>query len=351
MNPVKPPSKSSPKSSPNSPSKSPAKASAKAVARPESPAKAPTFSPLKGVRILSLALNLPGPAALMRCHAMGATCVKLEPPAPKDLPPGTPGDPMGHYNQTTYAQLHKGVRVLSADLKTEAGQKALHRELAKTDVLLTSFRPSALVKLGLEWKALHKRYPALSQVAIVGAPGARAEEPGHDLTYLADNGLIDGLDLPPTLYADMGGSLMASEAVLKATLLQSKRAAKSSSLGKGVFIEVALADAAAYLALPRTWGLTRPPGANGANDIGGSVGGGHAGYRVYPCKDGRVAVAALEPHFAKALCLAAGVAHANMLSMFAPATHAGIAEYFTKQTRKQLDLLAADKDIPLHTLA
>ena len=331
-------------------SKVASKAAANAAAPVKSPAKVPTSSPLKGVRILSLALNLPGPAALMRCHAMGASCVKLEPPAPKDMPPGTPGDPMGYYNKATYAQLHEGVRVLSADLKTEVGQKALHRELAKTDVLLTSFRPSALVKLGLQWEALHKRYPTLSQVAIVGAPGARAEEPGHDLTYLADNGLIDGLDLPPTLYADMGGSLMASEAVLKATLLQSKSAAKSSSLGKGVFIEVALADAAAYLALPRTWGLTRPPGAYGANDIGGSVGGGHAGYRVYPCKDGRVAVAALEPHFAKALCLAAGVAHANMLSMFATATHAGIAEYFTKQTRKQLDLLAVDKDIPLHTL-
>ena len=281
----------------------------------------------------------------MRCHAMGATCVKLEPPAPQGMPPGTPGDPMGFYNKGTYAQLHEGMRVVSADLKTEAGQKALHRELARTDILLTSFRPSALVKLGLEWKALHKRYPALSQVAIVGAPGARAEEPGHDLTYLADNGLVSGLDLPPTLYADMGGSLMASEAVLKATLMTLK------AMGKGVFIEVALADAAAYLALPRTWGLTRPPGANGANDIGGSVGGGHAGYRVYPCKDGRVAVAALEPHFAKALCLAAGVVHENMLSMFAPATHAGIAKYFTKQTRLQLDLLAVDKDIPLLTLA
>ena len=310
------------------------------------------------MRILSLALNMPGPAALMRCHAMGASCVKLEPPAPKDMPPGTPGDPMGYYNKAAYAQLHEGMRVLSADLKTDAGQKALHRELAKTDVLLTSFRPSALVKLGLEWKSLHQRYPTLSQVAIVGSPGARAEEPGHDLTYLADNGLVIGLELPPTLYADMGGSLMASEAVLQATLLQCKSAAKNSGKGigkgngkgKGVFIEVALADAAAYLALPRAWGLTRPPGATGANDIGGSVGGAHAGYRVYRCKDGRVAVAALEPHFAKALCLAADVVHVNMLSMFAPATHAGIADYFAKQTRRQLDTLAVDKDIPLHTL-
>jgi alpha-methylacyl-CoA racemase len=70
----------------------------------------------------------------------------------------------------------------------------LHRELAKADVLLTSFRPSALDKLQMGWKKLHKLYPGLSQVAIVGAPGARAEEPGHDLTYLADNGLVTGLD-------------------------------------------------------------------------------------------------------------------------------------------------------------
>ena len=303
----------------------------------------PTHKPLKGIRILSLALNLPGPAAFWRCRQMGATCVKLEPPAPASLPPGTPGDPMGYYNKATYAQLHEGMRVMTADLKTEKGQKALHRELAKTDVLLTSFRPSALVKLKLEWKALHKLYPALSQVAIVGAAGARAEEPGHDLTYLADNGLVSGLDLPPTLYADMGGSLMASEAVLKAMMVQ-------KSKGKGVFLEVALADAAGYLALPRTWGLTRPPGANGKNDIGGSVGGGHAGYRVYPCKDGRVAVAALEPHFAASLCAAAGIAQSGMLTMFAPATHASVAAFYLSKTRKELDKLAVAQDIPMHTM-
>ena len=309
----------------------------------------PAHRALKGVRILSLALNLPGPAAFWRCRQMGATCVKLEPPAPSSMPPGTPGDPMGYYNKSTSAQLHEGMRVMTADLKTEKGQKALHRELAKADVLLTSFRPSALVKLKLEWAALHKLYPALSQVAIVGAPGARAEEPGHDLTYLADNGLVNGLDLPPTLYADMGGSLMASEAVLKAVMIQ-KNSAKGKGVGKGVFLEVALSEAAAYLALPRTWGLTRPPGANGKNDIGGSVGGGHAGYRVYPCKDGRVAVAALEPHFAASLCEAAGIAQSGMLTMFAPATHAGVAAFYLTKTRKELSKLAVEKDIPMHTL-
>ncbi len=298
------------------------------------PNAAKPLKPLRGVRVLSLALNLPGPAALMRLKAMGATCLKAEPPGPKGAPTGTSGDPMGQYNPTAYATLHDGIKIVTLDLKTERGQQKLHKELARTDVLLTSFRPSALAKLGLGWKALHKAHPQLSVVAIVGAPGPRAEEPGHDLTYLADAGLVTGLDLPATLFADMSGALMASEAALQAVLAQ-------RTSGKGSFQEVALSDAAAWLALPRTWGLTQPKGA---------VGGAHAGYRVYPCKDGRVAVAALEPHFAASLCAAAGVAMSGMGSMFQPATHQAVAAFLAGQTRKQLDALATARDIPLHTL-
>jgi alpha-methylacyl-CoA racemase len=296
---------------------------------------APVLKPLRGVRVLSLALNLPGPAAFMRLKAMGATCVKAEPPGPKGAPTGTSGDPMGHYNAKAYATMHDGVKVISIDLKSEKGQTALHKELARTDVLLTSFRPSALDKLQLGWKTLYKRHPALSVVAIVGAPGARAEEPGHDLTYLAEAGLVTGLDLPATLFADMGGALMASEAVLKAVLAQ-------KTTGKPSFQEVALSDAAVWLALPRSWGLTKPSGA---------VGGAHAGYRVYSCKDGRVAVAALEPHFEASLCAAAGVPVSNSRTLFEPETHAAIAAFLRGQTRRQLDRLAVDEDIPLHTLA
>ena len=303
---------------------------------PPSPAAAPPLKPLRGVRVLSLALNLPGPGALMRLRAMGATCTKAEPPAPRNMPAGTSGDPMGQYNKGAYTTLHAGIKVISVDLKTDKGQAALHKALERTDVLLSSFRPSALEKLGLGWKTLHKRHPALSHAAIVGAPGARAEEPGHDLTYLADNGLVTGLDLPATLFADMGGALMASEAVLKAVLAQ-----RLGKTGKGSFQEVALSEAAAWLSLPRHWGLTLP---------GGAVGGAHAGYKVYPCKDGRVAVAALEPHFAAALCAAAGVPMASLMTLFAPATHAAIAAFLLTQTCKQLDRLGVEKDIPLHTM-
>lgn len=291
-----------------------------------------TIPVLHGTRILSLALNLPGPAALMRCRRMGATCTKVEPPA---------GDPMGHYNRAAYAELHEGVTVIEADLKTPAGQERVHAELARTHVLLTSFRPSALEKLGLGWKALHTRYPQLSQVAIVGSPGDRAEEPGHDLTYLAQNGLVPGMELPATLYADMGGSLMAAEAVLQAALLQAQRYDGSGELQAGRYFEIALSDAAGYLAMPRRWGLTAPEG---------SVGGAHAGYRIYGCKDGRVAVAALEPHFAAALCGAAGLPSGASADMLAPETGRAISAWFATRSRAELEALAVERDIPLHTL-
>lgn len=301
------------------------------------PIQTPSLKPLRGVRIVSLALNLPGPAALMRLCAMGATCVKVEPVPPTGA---KSGDPMGQYNQTAYSTLHQGMRIVHADLKSEKGQKLLAKELAKAHVLLTSFRPSAMARLGLTWKTLHKAFPALSQVAIVGAPGERAEEPGHDLTYLADNGLVTGLDLPPTLYADMGGSLMASEAVLQA-LLHQRAKAKPGKAAPGVFMEVALSEAASYLALPRTWGLTLPQG---------SVGGAHAGYRVYACKDGRVALAALEPHFAATLCAAAGISTPGRTTLFEAETHKKIAAFLRKKTCAELSTLAAEKDIPLHVM-
>ena len=292
--------------------------------------------PLRGVRIVSLALNLPGPAALMRLNALGARCLKVEPPGPAISAAGRPvsGDPMGQYAVEAYAEMHDGVRIIQLDLKTDGGRAKLARTLTDADVLLTSFRPSALAKLGLGWRALHRAYPTLSVVEIVGAPGERAEEPGHDLTYLAEAGLVIGTELPPTLLADMAGALLTVEATL-AALMQSR------TNGRGVHRQVALSDAAQWLALPRTWGLTLPTG---------TVGGAHAGYRVYPCKDGRVAVAALEPHFAAALFKAVGLPTPDRRAPFTPQAHDTVAAWALTKTRRQLDALARVADIPLYTL-
>jgi alpha-methylacyl-CoA racemase len=283
--------------------------------------------PLRGVRVLSLALNLPGPAALARLVKLGAQCSKLEPPT---------GDPMFHYTPQGYAHLHQGVQVQKADLKTHAGQERLHKALARTDVLLTSFRPSAMKKLGLSWRGLQRAYPQLSWVAIVGAPGPLAEVPGHDLTYQAEVDLVPSLQLPASLFADMGGALMAAEATLAAVL-----AARST--GRGGYHEVALSEAARFLAWPRAQGMTTAQGA---------VGGAHAGYRLYPCQDGRVAVAALEPHFAQRLCAVAGIALSHPVKdLFKPQVHHDLAGFFLTLTRDKIQTLAQEHDIPMMALA
>lgn len=282
--------------------------------------------PLQGVRILSLALNLPGPAALRRLADLGARCVKVNPPM---------GDAMRSYTASGYAQLHQGIQEITLDLKTARDRARLQRRLQRCDLLITSFRPSALTKLGLDWAELRSQHPQLSLVRIVGAPGPLAEVPGHDLTYQAEVGLVPGQALPASLFADMGGALMASEAALQALLMQQRT-------GRGSLHEVALSSAAAWLALPRDWGMCTPEGA---------VGGAHAGYRVYACRDGRVAVAALEPHFAQRLCEAAGLPQTAALpDLWSPQVHAAIEAWISGMTRRQLERLAAARDIPLLTL-
>ena len=291
-----------------------------------------TLQPLRGIRVLSLALNLPGPAAVMRLAAMGARCTKFEPLGSA----GGSADPMAQYRPHAYQTMHQGVRIVAADLKQASGQKKLHALLAKTDVLITSFRPSALKKLGMDPAQLGKAYPTLIQVSVIGSPPPHAEDPGHDLTYMAECGLVDGVALPASLFADMGGSLMVCETVLKALMWRMQKK------GKGQHHEVALSDAAAYLGLPRTWGLTTADG---------SVGGAHAGYQVYPCKGGRVAVAALEPHFAQSLCALAGLpARGDRAHMHSAPVHQALRQWFAQKTRAQLKRLAQLHDIPMHTL-
>ena len=280
---------------------------------------------LQGTRLLSLALNLPGPAALQRLHAMGARCTQVLPPS---------GDPMAQYSPQAQQQLGQGIWQTTLDLKSTHGQRRLHALLGRADVLLTSFRPAALRRLGLDAESLRARYPALCTVAIVGAPGARADDPGHDLSYQAEAGLVPGLQMPVSLLADMAGALLASEAVLQ-VLAQRQRS------GSGAHREVALTEAAHWLALPRQWGLTQ---------AGALLGGGHAGYRVYPCLDGRVALAALEPHFAAALAQLVGLDAPSLPDWGSAQTHQSVAAFMAPRTRAQLEQLAAAHDLPLHTL-
>jgi alpha-methylacyl-CoA racemase len=294
-------------------------------------AQSTRLQPLKGINILSLCLNLPGPAAVLRLQSMGARCLKIEPPLRAD---GSGSDPMQLYCPRLYDTLHPGIRVQSLNLKDAADQTRLAAHLSTADVLITSFRPSALRKLGLGWQRLHRLYPKLSMVRIVGGPAELAEHAGHDLTYLASQQLVDSLEMPATLYADMTASLMATEAVLQLVLQQQRT-------GKSACMDVPISDAAAHLALPRRHQLTGP------NTL---LGGSHAAYRIYPCADGRVALAALEPHFAQALIALVGLPWRGMKMLLELAVRKAIAAFLARHNCAELGQLALDHDLPLHPM-
>lgn len=227
---------------------------------------------LQGMRVLNLALNLPGPAAALRLHRMGAEVTKLEPPS---------GDPMEQYHGAWYREMSAGHTLVRCDLKTDEGRLQLKQLLAEADLLITASRPAALARLGLDWPALHGRYPELCQVAIVGYPAPRENEAGHDLTYQASLGLVTPPQMPRTLLADMAGAELAVSAALGLLL------GRERGMGGG-YAEVALSEAVAAMAEPLRHGTTAP---------GALLGGGVPEYNIYRAKESWVAVAALEHHF------------------------------------------------------
>ena len=268
--------------------------------------------PLAGVRVLLLAVNLPGPLAAARLRELGAAITKIEPPE---------GDPLAPACPDWYATLHEGVVVERLHLKDAPARARLDALLAASDLLITALRPAALARLGLAWPALHGRYPGLCQVAILGYSGPAADHPGHDLTYQAELGLLDPPHLPRALLADCAGAEQAVSAALALLLTQAR------GQGNG-YIEVTLAGAADAFAAPLRYGLTAP---------GGVLGGGLPGYGLYAAADGWVAVAALEPAFRQRLEAALG----------GPLTDAALAAFFRTQPADAWAVWGREHDLPV----
>lgn len=216
--------------------------------------------------IVSIAQNVPGPVAVARLVQRGARAIKIEPLA---------GDQLAALCPAWYAELHQGVEVHRLDLKSADGKRALMAMLQNCDVFLASQRPAALERLGLDAPALRRDFPHLRHLNIVGDT-AYPEHAGHDLTYVAQHGLL-GKEMPLTLLADMVGAERAYAAAIE--LMPQPGGAHAA---------VGLADAIHDLAAPLRHGLTAP---------GGVLGGGNPAYAIYAAREGTVAVAALEPHF------------------------------------------------------
>src|SRR5260370_38130058 len=114
---------------------------------------------LDGIRVVSLSINTPGPVAAARLAQLGAAVTKIEPPA---------GDPLKRAARGWYDSLCKHQTMLTLDLESPIERAKLDDLLAASDLLLASFRPSALHRLGLDWHSLHRRHPRPGLPGLLG---------------------------------------------------------------------------------------------------------------------------------------------------------------------------------------
>ena len=254
-------------------------------------------APLRGVRVLDLSRLIPGPFCTLILSDLGASVDKLEDPHVGDymrvFPPAKRGL-SGRFNA-----LNRDKRSLCLDLKKPAGRDALVRLAKHYDVVVESFRPGVLDKLGVGFAALSRENPRLVMLSIsgYGQDGPFRDKAGHDLNYVATAGVL-GLagppdrapPTPPIQLADIAGGALFGAVGILAALYERERT------GRGQQVDVSMCEGALAFMIPDLGNYDasgRPPKRGGE-----LLNGGAASYGVYRTKDGRfLSVGALEPKF------------------------------------------------------
>jgi alpha-methylacyl-CoA racemase len=257
---------------------------------------------LNGVKVLDLSQYLPGPFATQILADLGAEVIKIEPPA---------GDPMRGFISVDedgvspfYKQVNAGKSVVRLDLKTPADCDILERLVRRADILLESFRPGVLDRLGFDRKRLATTNPRLVHCALsgFGQTGPYRLRGGHDLTYAALTGGLSatGTEAEPVIVfpplADHAGAQQAVITIL-ATLL------RRGISGKGSYIDVSLFETAfSWQSVGLTVSCRDPEKTERGH---GLLTGGAAYYHIYQTVDKRfMAFAAIEEKFWSAFCKA-----------------------------------------------
>ncbi|MBK7860583.1 MAG: CoA transferase [Archangiaceae bacterium] len=252
--------------------------------------------PLEGLRVLDLSRLLPGPYATLVLADLGATVDKLEEPQG--------GDYIRAMGPGLFGALNRNKRSLTLDLK--AHPAALKRLVKKYDVVVESFRPGVMEKLGLGYAALAAEHPPLIYVSIsgYGQTGPDRLRAGHDLDYIARAGTLaygGEKNGPPAVpgaqVGDISGSLFGLIGLF-AALYERQRT------GKGRLVDISMTETATafihmHLQARMLAGAEGTPLERGTDALNGA----YACYRVYETKDGKyLAVGALEPKFFSAVC-------------------------------------------------
>jgi crotonobetainyl-CoA:carnitine CoA-transferase CaiB-like acyl-CoA transferase len=299
--------------------------------------------PLAGVRVLDMTRMLPGNLCTLSLAMLGADVIKIEDTGAGDYQRifGHQVDGVGACNH----MVNRNKRSITLNLKLERDRAAFEELVGSSAVLVESFRPGTLDKLGYPVSRLHELRPDLviASISGYGATGPLAQVAGHDINYLAFSGILhrmgsrDGSPaLPPLPLADVVGGGLVPAMLITSYLRQAE------STGQGVWIDASMTDAMTLL--PHVTladvvaGAEVPGRASTIND------GGLACYSSYPVRDGEVVVGALEEKFWGLVCDVVGgmdhfrtdhwnpdiqaPARARLAGFFAGRTRAEVAELF-----------------------
>jgi alpha-methylacyl-CoA racemase len=299
--------------------------------------------PLSDVRVLDLTRLLPGAGCSQVLADLGADVIKIEDTGSGDyirwMTPyyGTNEQQELGTRSALYLSLNRNKRSIRLDLKSDAGREALLRLARGADVLLESFRPSVLDRLGVGYDRLKEESPRLIYCAITGygQTGPNTERAGHDMNYLGLTGLLDLTgepDGPPIQaagqIADGGGALMAATGIM-AALHERERS------GKGQLVDVSMTDVAMgwmQMEAGRYFCTGEAPRRGRSMLTGGLV-----CYRPYEASDGWITCGALEPKFWQRFCR--GVDREALIEhQFDPPesdAHRQIEEIFRSRTREE----------------
>jgi alpha-methylacyl-CoA racemase len=313
---------------------------------------APDAAPqaLSDVRVLDLSRLLPGGFCSLLLADLGADVLKVEDTGMGDYirwaPPYYEGAE-DSAKSALYLSLNRNKRSIRLDLKNERGREVLLRLVREHDVLLESFRPGVMERLGVGYERLREENPGLVYCAITGygQDGPYRDRAGHDMNYL---GLVGLLGLtgepggPPVQaagqIADLGGGALMAAFGIMAALRERERS------GEGQLVDISMADGAlSWLAMVAGKYL-----ADGQAPRRGELelAGGYLCYRPYECSDGHVTLGALEPKFWQAWCR--GVGREDLIEkQFEPPgseAHAEVEAVFRGRTRGEWERFASEHD-------
>jgi alpha-methylacyl-CoA racemase len=309
-----------------------------------------TELPLDGLKVLDLSRLLPGGFCSLMLADFGADVIKVEDTGPGDYVRWSPPYYEGAdetARSALFLSLNRGKRSIRLDLKSEPGKQVLLRLVRDADVLLESFRPGVLDRLGVGYERLREENPRLIYCAITGygQDGPNRDRSGHDINYLGLNGVL-GLtgeaDGPPVQagaqIADLGGGGMMGVIGILVALRERERS------GAGQLVDCSMFDGAlSWLGMVAAAAFAAGRAdRRGENLLAGAL----ICYRPYRCADGYITLGALEPKFWSAFCT--GVGREDLLdhAFDRPGTpaHRELEAIFAERTREQWRLFASEHD-------